>query len=206
MMRPWWIFLLLPTLAWGGESSAIEDFLTELRSLQGDFQQQVRDGSGQLIEQSAGQLLLQRPGQFRWETTTPFAQQVVADGNKIWIYDPDLEQVTVRRQQGALTNTPATLLTHAGALTEQFSLKHIERTEHLSENLQWVALQPLQQEGGFEQLLVAMDGEQLRVIEVEDSFGQRTRIEFSNLMLNISLPAELFRFVPPAGVDVVGDL
>ncbi|MBT3308945.1 MAG: outer membrane lipoprotein chaperone LolA [Gammaproteobacteria bacterium] len=194
--------LFIPNLVWADGVRAVEAFFAELETLQGGFQQQVRDGSGQMIEESFGTIQIQRPGKFHWQTSQPFVQVVVGDGDRIWIYDPDLEQVTVRRQDGALGNTPATLLTHEGALQQQFSLHPLDRVGHLS----WVELTPKQGEGGFEQLLVAMDGEQLRIIQVEDSLGQRTRIELLDLMTNISLPDERFQFTPADGVDVVGDL
>lgn len=196
------LLLLLPTWSSADGVVAAEAFFSNLQSLQGGFHQQVRDGSGGLIEESFGTLQIERPGKFRWLTSAPFLQEVVGDGSRIWIYDPDLEQVTVRRQDGALGNTPATLLTHKGALQQQFELQALER----SGPLQWVALTPKQLEGGFEQLQIAMDGEQLRIIQLEDSLGQKTRIELTDLMSNLSLPPEQFTFTPPEGVDIVGEL
>jgi outer membrane lipoprotein carrier protein len=195
------LLALLPHLASADGVAAIERFFADLTTLKGGFVQQVRDGNGALIEESGGTIQIQRPGKFHWQTTHPYLQQVVGDGERIWIYDPDLEQVTVRRQQGALGNTPATLLTRAGALQQQFTLLPLAR----SGSLQWVELIPREQQGGYERLLVAMDGEVLRMIQLEDSLGQQTRIELFKLMSNISLPAMQFEFVPPAGVDIVGE-
>lgn len=194
--------LLLPQLAIADGVAAVESFFAGFTTLSGGFVQQVRDGNGQLIEQSQGQVEIQRPGKFYWQTTQPFLQEVIGDGERIWIYDPDLEQVTVRRQAHALGSTPATLLTDSSALQQQFTLQPLERAGLF----EWVALTPRQADGGFEQLLLAMDGEILRMIQLEDSLGQRTTIELHGLMSNISLAEERFTFVPPDGVDVVGDL
>ncbi len=195
------LLLLLPAMVQAEGLLSVTGFFAALETLDGRFQQQVRDGGGVLIEESSGTIQIRRPGKFRWQTTQPYLQEVVGDGERIWIYDPDLEQVTVRKQQGTLANTPAMLLTHRGVLQQQFSLHTVERAGPF----EWVELRPLKGEGGYERLLVAMDGEQLRQIEVVDSLGQRTRIELHQLMINISLPEARFHFTPPDGVDVVGD-
>ena len=221
-IRLLWLFygfcsaLLLPRLVWAeGEIETLERFFSSLESLQGDFHQQVQGVDGKLIEESRGVLRIQRPGKFHWQTTTPFLQEVVADGERIWVYDPDLEQVTVYRQQGGLANTPAALLTHAGPLQLHFTLHHLAERDEINDasngasiekgGLVWVGLTPKQGQGGFERLLVAMDGEQLRMIEVEDSLGQRTRITLHDLMINLSLPPHHFEFLVPDGVDRVGE-
>ncbi|MBC8518931.1 MAG: outer membrane lipoprotein chaperone LolA [Gammaproteobacteria bacterium] len=194
---------LTPIVAWSADtlSSRIESYFSEMESLRGGFHQQVRDGSGRLIEDSYGTLLIQRPGKFRWQTSVPFVQEIVGDGSRIWLHDPDLEQVTVRKQQGSLANTPAALLTGEGSLKDQFAIHPIGKKQYY----EWAELVSIHGSGGFEQLLVAMDDEQLRVIEVEDSLGQRTRIDLQDMLYNPSLEESNFLFVPPAGTDVVGD-
>ncbi len=194
--------LLLPSLVIADGVAAVESFFGAFTTLSGSFVQQVRDGNGRLIEQSRGRVEIQRPGKFYWQTTQPFVQEVIGDGERIWIYDPDLEQATVRKQRDALGNTPATLLTRPDALQQQFTLQPIDRTG----SFEWVSLTPNQTNGGFEQFQLAMDGEILRLIQLEDSLGQRTTIELHGLMTNISLAQERFTFVPPDGVDVVGEL
>ncbi len=197
------IILFAPAIAWSTDSlsSRIESYFSGMDSLRGGFHQQVRDGSGRLIEDSYGTLLMQRPGKFRWQTSVPFVQEIVGDGSRIWIHDPDLEQVTVRKQQGSLANTPAALLTGKGALKDQFTIHPIGKKAYY----EWAELVSIDGDGGFEQLLVAMDDEQLRVIEVEDSLGQRTRIDLQDMLYNPSIADNNFRFTPPVGTDVVGD-
>lgn len=187
-------------IAAGPIEQRVDHYFSNLKSLQGGFQQQVWGGDGQLIEESFGSLQVLRPGRFRWQTQTPYLQEVVGDGASIWIYDPDLEQVTVHPQQEALANTPAALLTNSSSLQQQFVIHPLGQRG----SYQWAELAALRP-GGFEKLQVAMDDEQLRIIEVVDSLGQRTRIELLDLMRNITLPEERFHFVPPAGVDVVGE-
>ncbi len=180
----------------------LDHYFSEMSSLQGGFHQQVRDSYGRMVEESYGTLLVQRSGKFRWQTVTPFVQQIVGDGTRIWIYDPDLDQVTVRRQKNSLTNTPASLLTRRGSLSEQFIIYPVGNKG----GYEWADLIPKKQNGGYERLLVAMDDDGLKVIDVEDSLGQRTRIELQDLLFNPSIPEHNFMFTPPDGVDVVGDL
>ncbi len=195
--------MLLPAISWAGPAleSRMEEYFSSMESLQGGFHQQVWDYSGHLIEESYGTLMVQRPGRFRWQTLTPFVQEIVADGERVWIYDPELEQVTVRRQQHSLSNTPAALLTRQQPLREQFEFYRVGGEPPFD----WGRLLPIDREGGYEHMLVAMDDSQLRVIELKDSFGQRTRIEFIDLLLNPTLPDHKFRFLPQDGVDVVGE-
>lgn len=201
--------LLLPLVSWAGSplESSLEQYFSSMESLQGGFHQRVRDSSGRLIEESYGTLMVQRPGRFRWQTLTPFVQEIVADGRRVWIHDPDLEQVTVRHQQQSLSNTPADLLIRQQPLREQFKIYHIGIRAYPGKKgyLEWIELVPREREGGFEYLLVGMDDSRLQVIELEDSLGQKTQIEFVDLLFNPSLPDHQFRFLPPEGADVVGD-
>ena len=121
------------------------------------------------------------------------------DGNKIWIYDPDLEQVTVRSQGDSLANTPAALL------TESRGVDDIEKNFIITSKENWVVLTPRKQEGGFEKIELWLGGGRLKMVEVVDSLGQQTSIEFINLNYNKPLSSDLFIFTPPAGVDVVGE-
>ncbi len=202
MIRFWTslLVLLLPVCGFADPLQRVGELLAEIDSLQGSFVQQVRDGAGQLVEESAGTLQVQRPGKFRWLTERPYPQQVIADGEVIWIYDPDLEQVTLHHQD-ALATTPAMLLTDPDAL-QQYTL--VLRSG--AQPYEWIELIPRQpRSGGFERLMIALDGEVLRKIVVEDSLGQQTTIELHDLSINLSLSEALFDFVPPAGVDVVGE-
>lgn len=197
------IMLLVPAVGWSADtlSSRIDNYFSEMESLQGGFHQQVSDSAGRVVEESYGTMLIQRPGKFRWQTSVPFVQEIVGDGSRIWIHDPDLEQVTVRKQQGSLSNTPAALLTSQGSLREKFAIHHIGKKAYF----EWAELVSMDGDGGFEHLLVAMDDEQLRVIEVEDSLGQRTRIDLQDMLYNPSIADDNFQFTPPAGTDIVGD-
>ncbi len=204
------LLLLLPTIVLADNdltgkdlTQRLENYFSTMESLRGNFRQQVSDSSGRPIEESFGTLLIQRPGKFRWQTKTPFVQKIIGDGERIWIYDPDLEQVTVRRQGDSFANTPAALLTQGGSLQSKFTIQPIDNR---AGKYQWVELISKERGDGFEHLLIAMDGNQLKAIEVEDSLGQRTYIEFRRLRLNAKLSNQSFQFTPPPGVDLVGDL
>lgn len=179
----------------------LDRFLHELTTLQGDFIQSVVDPEGRLVEESEGVLSLMRPGRFRIEYSSPYPQLYVADGEKVWHYDHDLEQVTVRPQQDALGDTPALLLSSTEPLENDFLLE--ELGEH--EGFQWMELRPRQKDASFSRMRLALEADTLRAMEMVDGFGQTTRLYFSTLRRNPDLDKQLFTFEPPAGVDVIGE-
>lgn len=178
-------------------------FSEGLQSLQGRFEQQVRDASGQPGERSRGEIALKAPRQFRWEYQQPFAQLIVADGDHIWLYDPDLEQVTVRVQSYEEQGSPLAALIDPGELDRQF---HV-RDGGVRDGVQWIDLQARKPEDSAVQsaTLGLRDG-QLVVMRFDDQLGQRTEVRFSGWIRNGALPQSRFRFTPPAGVDVVGEV
>jgi outer membrane lipoprotein carrier protein len=194
--------LLLP--AGGATASglaALHSFIAATASAQGEFVQQVYDRKHKLTQEASGTLAFQRPGRFRWTYAKPYAQLIVGDGAKVWVYDEDLNQVTVRRLDRALGSTPAALL--AGD-------KDIERAFKLSDQgekdgLEWVEAQPREQDSNFETIRMGFGFSGLEVMQLADSFGQTTVLKFTALHRNPKLDAALFRFVPPKGADVIGD-
>lgn len=182
--------------------SFVERYFGTLKSLQADFVQQVFDADFKLLETSSGQLFMQKPGRFRWNYKEPLEQIIVADGERLWHYDSELEQVTVRRLDAALGSTPLALLSGAAPIEEAFLVRPLTTQGEL----QWYELRPKDEQGDFKLLRVAFQGETLNTIELEDAFSQRTRLRFRRLERNVQIDPELLRFVPPAGVDVVGDV
>ena len=171
-----------------------------------DFTQVVtspgKDGQAARQKTSSGQFEFQRPGRFRFDYKKPFEQTIVADGQTLWFYDVDLNQVTQRPQAQALGNTPAALLASAPdlrALRADFALESAPERE----GLQWVLATPKSRDGQLQNVRVGLRGDQLEVLEILDSFGQRSVIRFANLQANLLLPAATFQFKPPAGVDVL---
>lgn len=188
----------------GAQAAAIEklhQFLDSTKSLRADFTQQVvsRDGRGR--QQSSGVMMFARPGKFRWQVDKPYAQLLVGDGTRVWMHDPDLRQVTVRRMGDALGSTPAALLAGEGVLEKRFALKEAGTAD----GLEWVEATPLAADSGFDRLRIGFAGSELRAMELFDNFGQTTQLRFSRLERNPALAPTLFRFTAPPGSDVIGD-
>ncbi len=195
--------LLLMTSAVWGAPSQVKSYFQDLQSLETEFQQSVFDADARLLETSSGRMLMQKPGRFRWDYHEPYEQLIVADGDRLWHYDSDLEQVTVRRLNKALNATPLALLSGAAPLEEAFSIEKGPKEK----GMQWYVLHPHDTQSDFKTLRVAFDqNRDLKAIELEDAFSQRTRLSFQGLQRNVTIDPGLLRFVPPVGVDVVGDL
>ena len=190
-----------PQWAAAGAVDQLHQFLTNTRTLKADFSQVVIGKGGRKPQQSSGTVAISRPGKLRWDIQKPFPQLVVGDGEKIWIYDPELKQVTVRKAGQAISGSPAALLAGSNELEKNFTLAEAGTDEGLN----WVEATPKVSESGFEKVRLGFAGSELKAMELHDSFGQRTLIRFSGLERNAALPATTFKFVPPAGVDVVGE-
>ena len=192
---------LFPLLAQAGAIDQLHQFLQGTRTLKAEFAQSVISKSGRKPQLSSGLLAISRPGKLRWEILKPYPQLVVGDGEKIWIYDPELQQVTVRQAGQAVSGSPAALLAGSNELEKNFSLKEIGEAEGMT----WVEATPKAGDSGFEKVRLGLVGSDLKAMELQDSFGQTTHIRFSRLERNPALPAATFKFTPPAGVDVVGE-
>ncbi len=180
----------------------MQAFARELHTISGSFEQTVTDANGHRGDESRGTLALQAPRQFRWETVSPFKQTIVADGAHVWIYEPDLEQVSVRNQSAAESHSPLTVLTDLTQLDHQF--KTSEAGTH--DGLSWLRLQPQAKDAQFEFAELGFDATGLRRMRFKDEMGNQTQISFSDWRRNPNLPSGTFKFVPPPGVDVVGDV
>ncbi|WP_228125014.1 outer membrane lipoprotein chaperone LolA [Candidatus Methylospira mobilis] len=176
-------------------------FLARAGSLQADFSQIVINEKGDEGMKSSGVFYLQRPGKFRWDYQTPYRQQIVSGGNKVWFYDEDLAQVTAKKLNSAIGSTPALLLSGNVALDKNFTIE----SQGLEDGVYWIKLTPRDEDNGFKQVLIGLEDDQLSGMELSDNFGQLTRIYFSHLQLGQKLNPALFEFKPPAGVDVFDD-
>lgn len=180
---------------------SVTQYFRDLRSLEAGFTQRVTDAQGRLVQQSAGTMAMQKPGRFRWDYREPSPQTIVADGERLWVHDPGLDQVTVRPLDAALGGTPLALLSGAAPIEDVFRVGAAQSRGGLS----WFELTPKNEGGDFRALRVGFRGEALTALELEDSLGGRTRVEFTKLVRNGSVDPALFRFVPPPGTDVIGD-
>lgn len=176
----------------------LKAFLKASASLSADFKQVSFNKAGQASQSSEGQFYLSRPGKFRWNYQKPFAQEIVSNSGKVWFYDADLEQVTVKQLDDSLGSTPALLLTGQVDIDEKFVLEE----QGNDDDLNWIRLSPKNEESGFKYILIGLNHGQLGGMELSDNFGQLTRIYFSNIKLNPVLQDGLFNFKPPQGADV----
>jgi len=176
-------------------------FMGTTQSARAVFEQKVFDRSGKLTQESHGTLAFSRPGKFRWSYQKPYAQLIVGDGTRVWVYDPDLQQVTVKRIDQVMTSTPAALLAGNNEAMRAFQLA--DRGTRVG--LEWLEATPKDKEGGFERVLLGFGFSGLEIMELSDSFGQKTVLRLTSFERNPGLDPGLFRFVPPKGVDVIGD-
>lgn len=190
-----------PLLAQAGAVDRLHQFLASTKTLKAEFAQRVIIKGGRKPQESSGVVAISRPGKLRWDIRKPYPQLVVSDGEKVWIHDSELQQVTVRKVGQAIGSSPAALLSGSNDLERNFTLS--EAGEH--EGLLWVEALPKSGDSGFERVRIGFAGTDLKAMELQDSFGQTTLIRFSALERNPALPPSTFRFVPPAGVDIVGE-
>ena len=192
---------LQPFAASASSLDRFSQFLSATQSAEGEFEQKVLDKGGRIVQQSRGTLAFQRPGKFRWTYVKPYAQLIVGDGTRVWIYDEDLQQVTVKRVDQALTSTPAALLAGNNEAMRAFRIS--DRGE--KDGLEWLEAVPRDKEGGFERVRMGFGRGGLEAMEFHDGFGQITVLRFTSLARNPTLEPATFRFSPPKGADVVGE-
>jgi outer membrane lipoprotein carrier protein len=193
---------LFASTAVAGARDDLNAFTKGLKGLSGEFSQQVYDPQGKLKERSSGQVALSAPRLFRWEYVKPYPQLIVADGRKVWVHDPDLQQVTVRPQGVEEQNNPLAALIDPARLDAQFVVKELGNAE----GLEWLSLAPKQEgDAGFRSARLGFGQGGLVKMHVVDALGQRTDIDFSGWKRNPTFPADTFRYTPPKGVDVIGE-
>ena len=179
----------------------VEAFLQGLDGLQAQFKQVLTDRNGQSIDEASGTLAISRPDRFRWDYREPYSQVIVADGTRIWIYDRDLEQVTVRKLDETLSATPAMLLSGRSNLADNFNVTQVA-TEGAVE---WVRMEPKRDDTDFKWVRLGFEGPLLRYMQLADKLGQTTSLEFSKVERNPPLDPSRFTFTVPPGADVIGD-
>ncbi len=201
-MRHLWLLLAtLPVLAWADARTELEQMADGAASLSATFVQQVYDADGESLDRSSGTVMLARPDRFRWEYREPDEQQIIADGDHVWIYDVELEQVSVRPQSFDETRSPLAVLLDLSVMDEQFNVT--EGGER--DGAKWLTLAPKTSDAEFTSVDLGLREAQLVRMVITDVVGQRTEIVFTDWARNPTLNAGVFTFEPPAGVDVVGE-
>lgn len=183
-----------PAAAASEALEALQGYYERVETLQGDFEQTTRDDRSEVVEQSAGTFVIDRPERFRWSYAEPFPQEIVADGERLWVYDKALSQVTVRPQEQALGSAPAQLLAgdYAG----------LEAAFEIEAESGFVRLTPREEGQAFEEARLRFDGARPTSLEIDDALGQTTRVALSALRVNKPVDGQRLRFEPPEGVDV----
>ena len=174
------------------------DFIRDVKSGRAQFTQTVTSPDGAKKKTSSGSFEFSRPNRFRFAYAKPFEQLIVGDGQKVWIYDADLNQASSRKFSAALGATPAALLA-GGALDKDFDLAALPSKD----GLDWAQATPKEKDGAFKSLQVGFRGKELAALEINDAFGQRSVLLFSQFAAGMSFSADAFRFMPPPGADVI---
>jgi len=202
MMRPllFGVLLFAAVRAQAGAVEEFRSFTTQTKSARGDFTQVVVDRNGKMLREASGTFSLARPGKFRWTYVKPYAQLLVGDGQKVWVYDTDLNQVTIRPMDQTLSATPAALLSGSQDFEKVFSVEELPPADGLT----WLAAKPKGADSGLESARIAFAKGVLTKLEFVDTFGQRTTITVSKFEKNPALGPDQFRFTPPKGADVIG--
>lgn len=196
------LLTLISLYAHASSLERLSEFITGTLAARGEFEQRIYDGSRKLIQESRGVLAFSRPGRFRWSYVKPYAQLIVGDGSKVWVYDEDLKQVTVKRLDQALGSTPAALLAGDNQAMRAFSLSD----KGTRDGIEWLEAKPRDKESNFERIRMGFGPNGPQVMELVDTFGQTTVLKFKSLERNPNLDPALFRFAPPKGADVIGDV
>lgn len=193
--------LLIANPAWSED--AAERLKTALKSMDNfttEFKQTLLDEDKNVVQQSSGTLALQRPGKFAWIYTEPFEQRIIADGSELWVYDVELDQVTVKPMDQGLSNAPIMILMKQADVSEQFEISEVGQRKFLY----WVELSSHAEDLEYTRVYIGIDGDRVRAMELQDQFGQSTQIVFENQRSGVVHDPATFKFVPPPGVDVYG--
>jgi outer membrane lipoprotein carrier protein len=197
--------LVAAQAATGGGVALLDHYLEGLQSLRADFSQTLSDSHGKSIDRSVGTLIVQRPGKLRWELHPQSARQsggelMVADGKNVWFYDHDLQQVTVKPMDAAISGTPAMLLSGVADVKSNFVLSD----GGVQDGLTWVNVAPKSSESDFRRARLGFAGEDLKRMVLEDKLGQTATVVFDHAVRNGPVTADEVSFTPPAGADVIG--
>ena len=189
------------TFADAASLDRLRAFVRETQTARASFIQTVSDKSGRVVQRASGEFAIERPGHFRWSVEKPYKQLLVGDGEKVWIYDPDLNQVVIRRYDRALGTTPAALLSGKEEVERAFEWRDLPSAN----GLDWLGATPKDKESSFSEIRLGFNSGGLAALEIMDNFGQRTLVSLFNLERNPKLGPDLFKFSPPKGADVVGE-
>ena len=186
---------------WAADAAQrLQAALKNLDNVSAEFKQTLLDEDKNIVQQSRGTLALQRPGKFAWIYTEPFEQRIIGDGEELWIYDVELEQVTVKPMDAGISNAPIMILMKQTDVTQQFDVSEVGQRKFLY----WVELLPHAGDLEYSSIFIGLEDDSVRAMELQDQFGQSTQIVFENMRVGVVHNPATFKFVPPEGVDVFG--
>ncbi|MDR1529663.1 MAG: outer membrane lipoprotein chaperone LolA [Burkholderiales bacterium] len=203
MRKNFYLFLIVFTLPATVFATALDDlraFMKDAQTVRASFTQVTHSKEGKSGQTVEGELSLSRPGKFRWQTKTPYPQLIVGDGDRVWFFDEDLNQVVVRTREEALGGTPAALLAGDADVEKTFDINALPDTPGMS----WLLAKPRGGEGGINEIRLGFAEGRLASLELLDAFGQKVITRFTRVDYNVALGSELFTFTPPTGADVIG--
>ncbi len=192
---------LMSSSAWADGRAKLDEFFTKVSTMQSAFTQQVIDEKGAVRQSSSGNVFLSRPGKFRWEYAAPDKHEIVADGKNVWVYDVELDQVTVKPMTQALSAAPVGMLTQKQSVDKQFNVQEMEAE---GSTLEWFRLTPKKQDSDFTTMDLGISATGVEEMILGDKFGQQTYIKFQGLRTDIDIDKSRFSFTPPKGADVIG--
>jgi outer membrane lipoprotein carrier protein len=201
MRKYLFLLLLAPMLAFGASVDDLKNLLNQTTTAKARFAQAVLDRNNKTLQQATGTMEFSRPGRFRWEYNKPYEQTIVGDGSRLWIYDKDLNQVTVRKLDRALGASPAALLAGSNEIEKSYTLK----AAGAEGGLDWLEALPKSQDTAFDRVRLGFGKAGLEAMELKDQFGQTTIIKFAELERNVKIAPESFRFTPPKGAAVISE-
>jgi outer membrane lipoprotein carrier protein len=184
-----------------GAVDQLRSFLSQTKTARGEFTQRVTSRAGATAQNSTGRFVFQRPGKFRWVYDKPYEQIIVADGERLFLYDKDLNQVTVKRLAGAIPASPASILFGSNEFEKEFEVADAGSRD----GLEWIVARPRAKDSPFERIEIGFRDGLPGAMQLTDSFGQVSLLRFAKVERNPKLDAEQFRFTPPAGADVLED-
>lgn len=194
---------LLTTAHATNGAANLASLLNSVTTMRADFTQTIFDNRGKAVQKSYGRMALQRPGRFRWEVTKPIPQLIIANATRLWIYDADLEQVTIRPLKTTAGEAPALLLSHSNTtLDKDFSVTEIPNK---ADGWRWFTLVPQHTDEMFTSIKIGFKNNQISEMRLQDNLGHTTGIQYKNIATNASLPASLFTFTPPPHTDVIDE-
>ena len=198
----YWLLCLLPVFAQASAIDSLRTFVQKAQTFKAVFSQTLLNKNIQVMQEATGVMMFERPGKFRWTYEKPYQQLIVGDGSRVWFYDQDLNQVTVRRLDVAIGSSPAALLAGSSTIERNFDLAEIE----VNDDMEWLEAIPKTKESTFELIRMGFSQKgELREMVLRDNFGQFTLLVFTDLETYPVLSPDLFQFTPPKGADVISD-